>query len=240
MVARFPVLVLLCAAAFGQSARIPGWFLAGTNPHAFAMALDSEVKHGGSNSASLGCAQGNCQGFATLMQTIRADRFRGQRVRLTAWVKASSVQEANIWLRVDGAGATLVLDNMQDRRAHGTFDWRRQQIVLDVPDIGFTVNYGLIVAGNGQAWVDDFVLETVDKHVRTTVSGIRPIPSPGRLSDEQFQKLPSLPLNPDFEQPPGAAPPPTQMELAADFRPTATENETLALRPCTFGTIQPQ
>ena len=205
MAGRFaPCIALFCGAAFAQSMKVPGWHLAGTNPAAYAMGLDSVVRHGGNNSAAVGCAQGNCQGFSTMMQTIRADPFRGRRVRLTAWVKASNAAMANMWMRVDGAGAMLVLDNMQNRRAHGTFDWRQQQIVLDVPDIAFTLNYGLMVAGNGQAWVDDVALEVVDRHVRTTASPGRPTPMDVRWTDEQFQKLPSQPVNTDFEQPPDA------------------------------------
>ena len=199
-------LTLVAGTMLAQNAKIPGWLLAGDNPAAYAAGLDSEVKHSGNNSAAVGCALGKCRGFATLMQAIQADRYRGSRVRLTAWVKASKVDMANLWMRVDGAGATLALDNMRFHRAHGTFDWRQQQIVLDVPDIGFTIHYGLIVAGAGQAWVDDFTLEAVDKHVKTTNALRKPAPAPNRPSEEQFEKLPSQPFNTDFEQPPGTAP----------------------------------
>jgi hypothetical protein len=194
---------LLCAAAFPQSAKIPGWFLTGNNPRAYAIGLDNEVKHAGAASAAMGCALGKCQGFATLMQTFRADKLRGKRVRLTAWVKAANSSRANIWMRVDGAGATLAFDNMEHRKARGTFDWRQQQIALDVPDIAFTVSYGLILEGNGQAWVDDFTFEIVDKHVKTTAPAGHSSPANQRLTDEQFQKLPPQPVNTDFEQPPG-------------------------------------
>ena len=94
----------------------------------------------------------------------------------------------------------LTFDNMEHRSSHGTFDWRLQQIVLDVPDYAATINFGLTLAGAGQAWVGDFVFEVVDKRVKSTNVIQQPKPS-GALSEERRRSLPEDAVNTDFEQP---------------------------------------
>ena len=88
---------------------------------------------------------------------------------------------------------------MDNRLASGTFDWRQQQIVLDVPRDAVTINYGLILAGGGQAWVDDFAFEVVDKHVKSTNKLEREVPS-RPIPPDRFFTLPMDAVNTDFEQ----------------------------------------
>ena len=65
--------VCFCAAASAQNPQpVPGWFLAGNNPRAFAVRVDPEVFHGGAGSASIRSMSKSCQGFGTLMQTFNA------------------------------------------------------------------------------------------------------------------------------------------------------------------------
>ena len=80
---------------------VAGWFLAGNNARAYSIDTDSEYKHGGAKSATLLCGAKSCGGFGTMMQTIRADEFRGHRVRLAGWVKSDHAGSANLWMRID-------------------------------------------------------------------------------------------------------------------------------------------
>jgi hypothetical protein len=191
--------VQLAALVGAQSTKVPGWFLAGSNRTSFAINVDGDVQHSGKASANLRCTEKRCPGFGVLMQTFSALEYRGRRLRVSAWVKAVKTEKANIWMRVDGGDATLTFDNMNSRQAHGTFDWRRQEIVLDVPDDGLTINYGLTLIGNGQAWVDDFVFEIVDKRVRSTNMMHQPTPIQSRMTREKFLRLPKAAVNADFE-----------------------------------------
>jgi hypothetical protein len=195
---------LFCAAAFAQHSNVPGWFLAGTNPKAFEIGVDDSISHGGKRSAHILCLQSPCTGFGTLMQTFRADRYRGRRVRLSAWVKADQAGPVSIWMRVDGADATLAFDNMQNRQSRGSFGWKRVEIVLDVPDEAVTVTYGLILQDSGQAWVDDFVFEAVDGNVQSTNMMSQPAAHGNMLPPERLASLPPDAVNKDFELPPGA------------------------------------
>jgi hypothetical protein len=146
-----------------------------------------------------------------MAQMIKADDYRGKRVRLSGYVKADRVEQAYLWMRVDGeAGEMLGIDNMSDRPIWGILDWKRYEIVMDAPDNTSLITFGVILRGAGQAWLDDLKLEVVGKDVPTT-SGLREQPSrPDKETDEykrqkeaqanRVRNLPSKPVNLDFER----------------------------------------
>ncbi len=66
-------------------------------------------------------------GFGTVMQSFDAARYRGCRVRFSAVVRGQEITDwAGTWLRVDTAGGTKTLDNMQDRAVRGSTAGRRR------------------------------------------------------------------------------------------------------------------
>lgn len=81
---------LSAAASFGTETP-KGWFPAGSHPKEYEMTVDRTVTHGGKASASLKCIAAQTSGFGTLMQTFNADSFRGQRVRMSGYVRAKDV-----------------------------------------------------------------------------------------------------------------------------------------------------
>jgi hypothetical protein len=193
---------LVCSAAFAQSRKVPGWFQSGINRSGYEVGVDGEVVRSGKGAASIRCVEPKgCKDFGTLMQTFRADEYRGRRMRLTAWVKAEQVTSTSIWMRVDAPDATLAFDNMQRRALWGTSKgWRLQTIVLDVAEDAVTINYGIMLVGKGHAWADDFQFEVVDKKVRTTDMYTGPRPASQPLVWEKVAALPGVPVNTDFEQ----------------------------------------
>jgi hypothetical protein len=105
------------------------------------------------------------------MQQFRADAYRGQRLRLSATVRALDVAEwAGLWMRVDGdRKSSLAFDNMQDRPITGTAGWTRYAVVLDVPESESTViAFGVLLRGDGEIWMADVRLEAVGSEVATT------------------------------------------------------------------------
>jgi hypothetical protein len=142
-----------------------GW---GGGGEGYELALDKAVAHSGKQSGRLAYvgkgepAQGS---FGGLNQVISPDAFRGQRVRLSGYVKTDKVEGdgAVLWMRVDGPqqGKILSFDNMADRSIVGTTDWKKYEIVLDVPKEAATIVFGLLLPGKGTAWVDDLKLEKV-------------------------------------------------------------------------------
>ena len=68
------------------------------------------------------------------MQMFGAGKYAGQRIRLSASVKADEVKDwAGLWMRVDVNSKPFALDNMMDRSIKGSVDWHEYQVVRDVP-----------------------------------------------------------------------------------------------------------
>ena len=182
-------LAMPCALA-AQSTSIPqGWFKAGTAPQEYDVGTDDAVHRGGAASAYVRfvAAKPTPRGFCTLMQTIAADDYRGTRIRLSGYLRGAGIKdEAGLWLRIDGPQRSrpLGFGNTQSRLVPGA-EWARADIVLDVPTDATSINFGLLLAGEGQVWVDDLELVQVSRDVPTT--GVAP-------------RLPSSPLNLDFER----------------------------------------
>lgn len=127
------------------------------------------------------------RGSAMLAQSIRADAYRGKRVRLSGYLKTIGVNEgtAVLFMRVDGDGVVQTSDYMQNRPLMLTNDWARQEIVLDIPRTAVGFTYGFLLGGSGQAWLDDVQLDVVSEDVPTTgqLGGL--YPSSNRITDPQ-------------------------------------------------------
>jgi hypothetical protein len=147
-----------------------GWFLAGGAPTAYEVGKDAKVKHGGASSAYLKSTKDPEGDFGTLMQTVSAKKFRGKRLRFSAWVKTDKLADwAGLWMRVDGkSDATLAFDNMQDRAIKGTTEWAQYEVVLDIAKDADSISFGTLLVDTGSLWIDDVKLEVVAKTVKTT------------------------------------------------------------------------
>lgn len=113
------------------------------------------------------------EGFGGMIQCIKAENYLGQRLRLSAGLKSADASAAQLWMRVDGPpnakdGPRSVLGfyNMDDRPVRGTTDWKRYDVVLEVPANSTTICYGFFLAGGrGEAWADGLSLGPVGKDV---------------------------------------------------------------------------
>ena len=172
------------------------WYIAGSKPNSYEMGIDKGKGQDGKNAATIKSIDQmidgfRIDGFGTLMQDSKPDKFLGKRVRMIGFMKSENVTDwAGFWLRVDQAGSqqALAFDNMQDRAITGTTDWKKYEIVLDVPKNASRLAYGALLSGTGQIWFDRLTFEIVDKSVKTT----------GAKSGGQ-SKL-SEPANLDFEK----------------------------------------
>jgi hypothetical protein len=77
---------------------------------------------------------------------------------------------AGFWLRVDQQGSTnaLSFDNMHDRPIKGTTDWKKCEIILDVPSNASRLAYGALLDGVGQIWFTNISFEIVDIDAKPT------------------------------------------------------------------------
>lgn len=193
------LLSLVSRLSSAQQASAPTW--QASAPTDFDVALDTVVRHGGSTSVHFRATGAEPEGFAVIAQRVRADEFRGHRVRLAAWLRAVAVGGGGgtLWIRVDGPGRVLGFANLGDRVVQGTRDWTRVDVVVDVPDSAIGVSFGALLAGPGDLWADDIAFE-----VAGPIANAPPFPSqPAGKADETrraYADRPTMPAALDFER----------------------------------------
>jgi hypothetical protein len=128
------------------------------------------------------------------MQMCKANEYLGKRVRLSAYVKSKDIADwAGVWFRVDDPQVKpLAFDNMQNRPIKGTSDWKKYEIVLDIPQEAVNLAFGILLQGKGQAWIDDIKFESVTKDVPVTAPPIV-------INKQQEPQYPPIPMSLDFE-----------------------------------------
>ena len=166
-----------------------GWFSAGSNPSEYEMSIDNSIFQNGKSCAYIKSKSPKENEFGTLMQIISAENYLGKRLQLSGYIKSKDIKGwSGMWMRIDGEnGQQLGFDNMQDRAIKGTTDWKKYEIVLDIPSNSKSINYGLLLGGEGKVWFDNLELKEVDKTIQVT-----------NLIKEN--KLPIKPINLDFEE----------------------------------------
>lgn len=171
-----------------QAAAPTGWLLAGSKPASYEIGTDAQAAYNGHPSAYLKAKEPVTEGFGTLMQDFRADKYVGKRVRFSAFAKSDGVGDwAGLWMRVDKEKDSVAFDNMQDRPIKGTTGWQKYQVVLDVPQDATGIFFGILLGGPGTVWLNSAKIEVVGTDVPTTGGKM---PSP---------KLPDGPTNLNFE-----------------------------------------
>lgn len=178
--------ILLLAGQIHAGELPKGWFTSGSAPDSYDFGVRPGDRHPGDRNAYIR-AQPQPHGFATLMQTIKADAYRGKRLRLSAYLRTRAADSAAMWMRIDAPGQRGVgFDNMGPRALRGDTAWKRYEIVLDVAPNAQAIAFGFLLEGKGEIAADEFRLEEVGKDVPVTGIG-----SPA---------YPSAPSNLDFSQ----------------------------------------
>jgi hypothetical protein len=142
-------------------ANVPrGWHLAGSKPAEYETGVDTDQAYLGHGSAFLKSKRPSVDGFGTLMQSITAEQYRGNSVRLSGLVKSEEVTgSAGLWMRVDKGTEVLNFDNMHKRPIKGTTGWQRYYVVLNVPKDATRISFGILLQGPGQVWLNSAKFE---------------------------------------------------------------------------------
>lgn len=203
----FPALlktvVAMALSAVALCAAIPrGWYVTGSKPHDYQTGID-EAQHNGHGIAFLTSVVPSPNGFGTLMQDFRANRYVDTRVRLRASLKADEVSDwAGLWMRIDkSSGETsqiLAFDNMSDRRLKGTTAWQDCQVVLDVPAEATNIYFGVTLGGSGKISISDVSFESVDQDVPTTAEKPES-PRQSYVKWSDFHRPLEVPFNLEFQ-----------------------------------------
>ena len=177
-----------------------GWIGGTGSPPEFEAGRDLAVRRSGSASGYLRALFQQVDGFGTLFQQIRADVYRGQRIRYSGWIRTAHVggEGVGLWIRGDGVNIGT-FDNMTGRRLTGTNDWKHASIVVDVPPGTVGLAYGVLLVGPGVIWVDDLTLEIVDQSVPVTAPLIERSGTDSAQAAAQYTRLPLRPTHLGFE-----------------------------------------
>jgi C-terminal processing protease CtpA/Prc len=151
----------------GEIGQAPtGWFFPKPSQDAgYRVTLTEDRPHSGRRAAVLSRdGEVKPESFGNLMQAFDAAPYRGKRVRFRAAVRADVSgfgNRAQLWLRVDRRGEVMgFFDNMQDRPITAN-EWRTYEIVGDVAEDATYVNFGLMLIGQGRAWLDSVWFEII-------------------------------------------------------------------------------
>ena len=186
-------------------AAIPtGWFRVGGTVASYVVGLDHNNAHSGKVALAIGGTDTSVRFFNGVGQEVKADAYRGKRVRLQGWVRQANVvgSDIGLWMRIDGPGVTQGFDNFSTRPLLGTADWHRVEIILDVPSNAIGIAFGALMSGKGVLLVDDLTLDvipatgpTTNQLLEFTASGVDSATFAGVYANQ-----PSGPLNLGFEQ----------------------------------------
>lgn len=184
--------ILLIVVAFfvkteSNAQSIEGWFKTGSEAKKYEIGFDKSNAKTGKKCAYIESIKEEINGFGTLMQQCNAKNYLGKKIKMTAYIKTQNVEEwSGMWLRVDSKTSKkhLSFDNMYDRSIKGTTDWKKYEIILDVPLESSKLNYGILLHGKGKVWFDQLNIEIIGD-----------IDSKISITD-----LPDKPTNIDFEE----------------------------------------
>lgn len=169
-----PVLILVSTVAlmsFTYKDTIKGWILAGSAPSKYNISVEFDNDRKGKVAVLQSKTTKIKKEFGTIMQSFIPVEYLGKRIRLSASIKSENVTSwSGMWMRVDGENSkVLSFDNMKSRKITGTTNWKRYEVVLNVPKNSRNLAYGVLLSGNGIVKIDDFKFEIVDK--KTPVTG---------------------------------------------------------------------
>jgi hypothetical protein len=142
-------------------------------PGTCEIGVDSQNSVAGRQVYSVRCANSVLPSYGGARNTIQTARFRGKRVRVSAWLRASGIAgvstaqysgvagEAGLWIGVGSPKQGTRMDRMQSRAIKGTTDWVFRDFVVDVPADNNQMFVGYWMQGQGQLWARDFNIEEV-------------------------------------------------------------------------------
>lgn len=164
----------------------------------FEIRTDSSVTHGGKASCYIHVKPNAETYYRGLFQSIRADDYRGKRVRLEAHLKTSGVPEgASIFLdEISKEGYTLFVSK-DPLHSAGAVDWQPYSLVIDVPANARALTLGVMVKNAGDLWLSDLSLTIADP-AKFKPSGRALTANGDAIQRANIDNLPLAPVDLDF------------------------------------------
>jgi Peptidase family S41 len=122
------------------------------------VSADDNTAHTGRWSVRLQRDNQSPGNFSVITRNLPVD-FKGGTVELRGYLRLQDVSgNAGLWLRQDGEGQMLSLENMQSQQVKGTHDWTQYRITLPINPKAEQLLFGVLVSGTGTLWADDLEL----------------------------------------------------------------------------------
>ena len=194
-------LVIAIQAAAQSPTNIAEWLVSGNALASYTVGSDPAVFRSGASSGhirSIGTPS-DAQ-FSFLSQLVRTDNLRGKRVRFAGYVKTRDVaKSATIMMRIDADRRTAAGQNVPIPALAGSNDWTKLSVVLDVPADAIGIQYGLVLAGGGEAWLDDVTFEVVGTDVAVSAPPLTNARPAAQQLGAVYARLPTTTRNPGLE-----------------------------------------
>jgi erythromycin esterase len=140
---------------------LKAWFFNGAAGYRVSVQTDG-AQEGHSWMQMKAKGETDASAWGSVVQSFDARAYRGKRVRLTGWTKATEGAKATFWLRVDRAGPGQgFFDNGLSRAATGDA-WTRIVIEGPVAEDADTVTVGAMCSGAGSGGFDGVTLDVVN------------------------------------------------------------------------------
>jgi hypothetical protein len=148
-----------------------GWF---AGPKA-TVNVDDQVVHSGRWSVRFDRNPSSEGGFSVITKSIPVD-FKGGEVELRGYFRTKDVAGyAGLWMREDGEGQMLMLENMATQHVDGTREWSEYTIKLPIDAKARQLFFGVLLAGTGTLWADDLRLMVDGKPIAEAKPMERPL-----------------------------------------------------------------
>ncbi len=148
--------------------------------------VDNQIVHSGRWSVRFDRDPTSEGGFSVITKSIPVD-FAGGEVELHGYFRTKDVAGyAALWMREDGEGQMLKLENMASQHVDGTREWSEYTIKLPIDANARQLVFGVLLAGSGTLWADDLRLLVDDKPIAEAKPMDRPLTVLD--TDHQFDK----------------------------------------------------
>ncbi|HKV06935.1 MAG TPA: S41 family peptidase [Thermoanaerobaculia bacterium] len=145
----------------GQAGQAPPGWTVPSDAAGFSAQVSSEKPESGKASGMLAGAGVKPDTVGNLIQSVDAAPYQGKRIRFRAAVRAepeSPGGRSRLWIGLDRPGSGNG-GRFDATSPIVTPEWVRYEITAEVPEDTRMLNLGLVLVGNGRAWIDSASLE---------------------------------------------------------------------------------
>lgn len=107
--------------------------------------------------------------LAFVSQEIKSRNYWDNKIKISVYVKSENVVgEARLIVNINKIKNKF--NYHRSENINGTNDWKKIEIITNVPANSKTINFGVFLLGTGKIWFDDFSFEVIEGTDKTKIS----------------------------------------------------------------------